>query len=655
MAFWLEMLAVEPLADRSEPLGIGGRLSRTVAHQRRHSGAIDDQVAQFLVDQSLLLADQDCSDEGQKPAGHHRPHAEVAYFPPGADGLVFSRRPQPAVRWPRERPGDELATGLEPGGTGHRPRVPLAGAELAVRRLLNFLPPLALEGAELSVAPDSRRPPRGDRSADRPKRTSHGASEPGLHATILRVPLPIDTRFALRTYQELVGLVEAVRDASVGEPETDSVEWKSFWDLRDAGMRFETARHALGFGNRTVFAAGQQFEGCAYILLGVEPGNLVGTPVIDPADIDNRLSKYISPGQPRWRPAYVKVDGEDVLVITVEGPRDGDPIFTLQQGYDKYAAGRVFVRRHGKTEEAGPADIRALEARGRADRPKVELGVVRADDGSPLRAMRYTADDRDRWLASERSRLLVPLEPPPPRAPPSTLDSLLGVGRMGSYGLNTFDRDTRSKDEYRNEVETYLKGADRRWFAVVVGRGVASGAGRVQLQIVNPTERNFEEVEVLIDLPDGQLAYVDADDASRALNAPIAPEIWGTRTLARSIVPRNLAQAALSGPRPMQDHIERQGEQRRMRYTARHVRPGETVALPPFHMTIRPEQGGELALRWRLTSTGVDGWSEGELLYEIAADAVEIEIVPSEESRRETLGAAMQRQASGEAPDETGS
>lgn len=115
--------------------------------------------------------------------------------------------------------------------------------------------------------------------------------------------LNIDTSRALRTPGELVALVEAVRDARAAEPETDSVEWKSDWDITDAAVRFETVRYILGFGNRTVFAAETNFEGCAYLLAGVEPGNLVGAPVVDPADIDDQLSNYILPGQPRWSPS----------------------------------------------------------------------------------------------------------------------------------------------------------------------------------------------------------------------------------------------------------------------------------------------------------------------------------------------------------------
>ena len=201
------------------------------------------------------------------------------------------------------------------------------------------------------------------------------------------VALPIRTDLALRTPVELEALVRAIYQAPSGEPETDSLEWKGPWDLSDADDRFETARHILGFGNRTVAAASTAFEGCAYLLAGVEPGVLSGVPQIDPAEIDDQLCKYILHGQPRWTPHYCTVDGKRVLVLVIEAPREGDPIFTLQREYRNARPGRVFIRRHGKTEEAGPADIRALEARGRGSRPKVQLQISPVAEPQPLSAL----------------------------------------------------------------------------------------------------------------------------------------------------------------------------------------------------------------------------------------------------------------------------
>lgn len=374
--------------------------------------------------------------------------------------------------------------------------------------------------------------------------------------------------------------------------------------LRDRAPR-------LGFGNRTVFAAQQQFEGSAYLVAGVEPGNVVGAPVVDPADIDDQLSKYILPGQPRWSPAYVTVDGKPILILTIEAPRAGDPIFALQKGYDVAPAGRVYVRRHGKTEEAGPADLRALEARGQAARPKVELLVTRAAETNVLRGASFTKEDLAQWLAREQQRLAIP--PDPPRRPYDYITSFPASERFLSS-------ETRSKDRYTQEVGAYLARAHRRWLALVAIATVRDELAPIDLQIVNPTDRNFEGVEVVVELPDKLMVWMSTDDVEATLKAPSPPKLWGTHRITDifpDVAPR---------VRVRNDEVEREGDSRRVRFLARHVRPGETVRLPLIYLTLPAEMAGqELDIRWRLTSTGVDGWREGEITFAVAQETVDVD------------------------------
>ncbi len=421
------------------------------------------------------------------------------------------------------------------------------------------------------------------------------------------VALSIDTSRALRTQVELTSLVEAVRDAPKEEPETDNVEWKSDWDLSDARVRFDTARHLLGFGNRTVFAAEQQFEGCAYILAGVEPGNLVGMEPLDPAEIDDHLSKYVSSGQPRWSPSYVTVDGKSVLVLTIEAPRTGDAIFTLQRGYANWPAGRVFVRRHGKTEEAGPADIRALEARGQASRPRVELEVSRADEVR-LRAVEFSEDVCQRWVAAERARLMRPFAP---RPEPTGLGHSLGIANRPPVSQIMWSSDTRSREAYQEEVAEYVDAAARYWRAAVAALAIQNDLAPVRLQIQNPTVRNFDGVEVVVEVPLGVQAWVSDDEPFEVFDAPSPPEPWNEQRLALFSRPRL---------RSLRPHavVERHSAGSRVRFAPCHVRPGETIRLLPIYLVISAGSASrELHLAWRLTSTGADGWRDGGILYEV--------------------------------------
>ncbi len=432
------------------------------------------------------------------------------------------------------------------------------------------------------------------------------------------MPLNVDTSHALRTNDELACLVEAIRDAPAHEPETDFVEWKGPWNIDDAGDRFQTARHLLGFGNRTVLAASSQFEGCAYFVAGAEPGKVVGTIVVDPARIDDQLSKYILPGQPRWTPAYVTVDGNTVLVITVEAPRQGDPIFTLQHGYGSMSAGRVFVRRHGKTEENNPADMRALEARGMAARPKVELAVTRADDGSPLRSGRFTPK-RDVWLEEERDRLLRPLDDQlRGRSAASTLD----IKAMATTSL-VFG--THGDKPFRDEVDKYLKQAHVRWLTMGIARCISQKLAPLDLEIVNVTQRNFQAVEVLLDLPEGVLAWPSLEEFHREGETPEPPRPFGQARAATDIAAALIP--AVRPPIPPNAHFKRDGGSPSVRFIPTHVRPGVTIPIPRIYLLLPSRTAGEtITVNWRVTSTTADGWQEGELVYDVSPDIVDIEI-----------------------------
>lgn len=431
--------------------------------------------------------------------------------------------------------------------------------------------------------------------------------------TMWAMPLAVDTSRALRTYDELTQLANAILQAPTTEQETDSVEWKSRWDLNEAKTRFETARHILGFGNRTVAAAGQTFDGCAYLIAGVEPGSLVGVGMTDVAEIHDRIAKYISPGEPRWSAQYVRLDGRSVLVVTVESPKAGDPIFTLQRTFESCAEGRIFVRRHGKTEEANPADVRALEARTKAARPRVALLVQRGDEGATLRALR-AAVDAEEWLGSERTRLLAPLAPRP-RRPRTALD-LFAVPDVSSSYLQ-LSQERRSQETFIQEVEEYLESAERRWAATMAALGITNQLARVRLQVVNPTERNFDGVEVVVEVDGEAGLWFSAEEPFDAVSAPDPPDPWGTQTLLdlTAAVPRLHYPFAAT---TTTDEIERAGGVQRARFGSRHVRPGAVVPLPSIFLTLPVERaGGAVAVSWHLTSTSVDGSQSGELSYEV--------------------------------------
>jgi hypothetical protein len=89
--------------------------------------------------------------------------------------------------------------------------------------------------------------------------------------------LEVDTTRPARSHGDKVALVRAVVAAPAGEPETDWAEWKSDLNLTDAEQRFKCVKAILGFGNRDPAHARRHADGCAYFIVGAEPGAVTGT------------------------------------------------------------------------------------------------------------------------------------------------------------------------------------------------------------------------------------------------------------------------------------------------------------------------------------------------------------------------------------------
>ena len=169
---------------------------------------------------------------------------------------------------------------------------------------------------------------------------------------------------ALRSSGQIRALADAVYHAPPSQQETRRIEWKSTWDLRGSARdKSSAAKHILGFANRNVDIASRMFEGCAYVVAGVEPGNATGVPHEDSATLTAWLSGYLGTDGPVWSPHWVTSAGVTVLVLAIEAPLPGDPIHSLRKAYEGFAPGRVFTRREGQTAEADPDELKMLQAR----------------------------------------------------------------------------------------------------------------------------------------------------------------------------------------------------------------------------------------------------------------------------------------------------
>lgn len=168
---------------------------------------------------------------------------------------------------------------------------------------------------------------------------------------------------AIRGTAALRSLVEAVIAANPHD-EADWIEWKGPLDLATKEGCFHVARAVLGLANREPERAQLVAEGLGYVVVGAEPGSLHGLTTVDPAQLDQVVEQYLGGADgPAWTPAYIPIGQTTVLVVTVEVPRPGDPIHTLRREFGKYREAAVFVRKHGRTDLAGAADMDALQRR----------------------------------------------------------------------------------------------------------------------------------------------------------------------------------------------------------------------------------------------------------------------------------------------------
>jgi schlafen family protein len=431
------------------------------------------------------------------------------------------------------------------------------------------------------------------------------------------VTAPLDTSRAITGPNARLRLVEAIRDAAPGVQETDWLEWKSAADLEDKAWQGETATHLIGFANRDPSRARRIVDGCGYIALGVEPGRISGVAVLDPADLENRIARYVGPDL-RWEPHYVHLQEATVLVVEVAAPRQGDPLFALRRTFQDPTGksipnGTVFVRIGGKTERASAAEIDMLSRRAAVTAGNVlDLKVEWWDSVGEIAALDRTEAAHDAWVRSERERLMRPIR---------ELDHpLTGLGST----MRLITGENRSKDEYVDEVERYLSEASEAIAHEAAARAVAAGLGRVSLAIVNNTEHNFREVAVEVYVPGAVAGFFDADAAQADSELPSPPVLWGTP---RSFPAPDFAlpgYPAIRGPVISPGHIDNAASAR-IAFDALHVRPEHRHALPEVFLLASSELAGTtITAHWHATSTSVSGVDQGSVELPVGSSVTSI-------------------------------
>lgn len=391
------------------------------------------------------------------------------------------------------------------------------------------------------------------------------------------------------------------------------------FDLTKAEGRFNAARVILSFANRMPDTASTVCGGLAYLIIGAEPGQVDGTAVIDAADLDNGLIKYLGGDGPRWSPNYVTVHGRDVLVILVEAPRWGDRIHALRRQLEGAQAGTVYVRSQSVSRPANPEELRRLEdrlLRGHQG-PEIDglqvgytIGAPDHEDWAPegiarwprgVVALDFTPGQVDEWVENRRHAIRNYHQAViDGREKPKTLVAAMLTGPL---------IDEKAIADHLEACRQHLLNATRRAL-------IKNGLSLLTMTVSTPGRRTLEQVELTltIDTPFSAFERGHLPKDLKALPAP--PEPPNPRPGFASLP---FAPFAPSIPRwqPADYHIPNRwldiGEST-ITLTIGQLRPEKTVTSTDFHLFLhqRPP-GDELTIRWALTSTSTEGVQKGSI------------------------------------------
>lgn len=406
--------------------------------------------------------------------------------------------------------------------------------------------------------------------------------------------LPIELSRPARTRADQTALVEAVRDAAASEQETNYLEWKGSLDLGAKSALAKIGGAVLGFSNRMPDVAARACGGCAYMLVGVEPGAVAGVTPVDAAKLEAGLAPYVG-ANVQWRPDYVEVDGRAVLVVTVEPPQWGEPGHPVRKsfhgdtGKSLLVEGAILVRHHASTEPAKATDIDALNRRA-LRRSDNELAVdVRLLDETPLRRVDLREETLGAFVNGRREIMLSALN----RSNP-----------LNVLGIASVLQEHRSEDVYRKEVGEYADQLAEALPDVLLARSVLHDAGLLKLVVANSTERTFTGVRVKVTLPGEIEVRTWKREVNDEVELPRAPVLFGRGNASVHGLLWDLGGIdAIPQMKPLwTPDAESDGSKTTVVFSDTEVRAEGTHQLPGIWLLLDDEAPGEVVIQWQATA-----------------------------------------------------
>ncbi|MFI2315990.1 AlbA family DNA-binding domain-containing protein [Streptomyces sp. CB00072] len=421
--------------------------------------------------------------------------------------------------------------------------------------------------------------------------------------------LDVDHSKAFRTPLQLRTLVAAVKHAG-SHDENDWIEWKSHYSLTEKQTKATLARHIIAMANRSVAKSSQAAKGCGYILVGVEPGEITGVTTIDLADLESGIRSYLGPNGPEWVPSYVTIEGKEVLVISVDPPKIGDPIHTLYKDFDKYYAGMIFVRRTAQTVLAGPGEVLSLTQRAQASDDRQSLAVEVT--GKQIEVPLWT------WLEETLETMLEQQR--------EAVESGKVRKNRTAQGMFLPNLDYRSDEDYVREAERYLSDYHDYLTDIAKQTYAQKGFGELQLILRNPQERSYQQVRVEVEVPEGMSAFMGDDYSSKEFDAPRRPTPLGQQN---SITSGRMLSNNFSYMRNQPDVFMRI-ERNQILCDVTSLRAEEILSLPVVHlMSTSSWTTSTVTTSWSITAVNAVGRTRGNLEIVIGEELARSDESPS--------------------------
>lgn len=473
--------------------------------------------------------------------------------------------------------------------------------------------------------------------------------------------LDLDVSRPLRGIDGRRDLVHAIVGAHASD-ESEWLEWKTNLDLNTKSGCFHVAKAILGMANRPVDVAARACGGFGYIVIGVEPENLAGVEMPDPAQWIDRVEVYLKSGTgPSWEWTIVPVDQKIVLVVTVDPPQEGDSPWPLRKELDTYRSGTLFVRKPGKTEPALAEDVDALSRRmlaGGSQLPQLLVEIV-GDVPVPWLIGAEARENIAVWVQRESDRHMEVAQAVEDERnrPAQTLEAADRLEKLGLAGTSFVaeqakwqkaaadlqnvmrgsafaqyqdEPDERTLEEYTAELDEWAAKLTEPALNDLLRRYCDAGHGLVHLRVTNNSTQYLPGVEVQLHIA-FELAkgFADVPDGD---HLPKAPWPYGKPKpgpLSQGLFPAGISASIMPtfgdyGREYFRDTSIEDGSIK-VTLDAGDLRPTAVHDGDDFYifLPVRPADG-LLHATWTATVQNRDGIIEGRLTIPVQDDPIDV-------------------------------